>query len=326
MAELVTLEEITDAASRLAGVAFRTPLVPFPGTDLLLKPESLQPVGSFKLRGAYAAISGMPEEERKSGVIAHSSGNHARAVAYAADALGVPAVLVVPRTAPTVKIDACRALGAEIVFVEPTIEARVEMTERLATAHGYAIVPPFDDRRVIAGQGTVGQEILAEEPAVDVVLVPIGGGGLISGVAAAIKLTRPETLVIGVEPELAADAQASFRARRRVGWPPAETARTMADALRVECVGELPFEHIYTYVDEIVTVTEDEIAAAVAHLAWHAHLVAEPAGAVAAAAYLAGLPTPAGRHAGRDPYRYVAIVSGGNVDPAVLAELLGGGA
>jgi threo-3-hydroxy-L-aspartate ammonia-lyase len=322
MAELVTLEEITDAARRLAGVAVRTPLVPFPGTDLLLKPESLQPVGSFKLRGAYAAISDLPEGDRKSGVIAHSSGNHARAVAYAANALGIPAVLVVPRTAPMVKVDACRALGAEVVYVEPTIEARVEMTRRLADAHGYAVVPPFDDRRVIAGQGTIGQEILEDEPEADVVLAPIGGGGLISGIAAAIKLRRPETKVVGVEPELAADAQASFRARRRIGWPSADTARTIADALRVERVGELPFEHIRTYIDDVVTVTEEEIRTAMRHLARRAHLVAEPAGAVAAAAYLAGLPGTVGRHAGRDARRYVAVVSGGNVEPDLLSEIL----
>jgi threo-3-hydroxy-L-aspartate ammonia-lyase len=322
MAELVTLEEITDAAGRLAGVAVRTPLVPFPGTDLLLKPESLQPVGSFKLRGAYATISGLPDDERKSGVIAHSSGNHARAVAYAANALGIPAVLVVPRTAPMIKIDACRALGAEIVFVEPTIDARVGMTARLAEAHGYAIVPPFDDRRVIAGQGTIGQEILADEPEVDVVLVPVGGGGLISGIAAAIKLTRPETTVIGVEPELAGDAQASFRAHRRLSWPSADTARTIADALRLEAVGELPFEHLRTYVDDVVTVTEEEIRAAVRHLARRARLVAEPAGAVAAAAYLAGLSGTIGRHAGRDAHRYVAVVSGGNIDPDLFSQIL----
>lgn len=322
MAELVTLEEISEAAERLTGVAVRTPLVPFPGTDLLLKPESLQPVGSFKLRGAYATISGLPEDERKCGVVAHSSGNHARAVAYAANALGIPAVLVVPRTAPMIKIDACRALGAEIVFVEPTIESRVEMTQRLADAHGYAVVPPFDDRRVIAGQGTIGLEILADEPEPDVVLAPIGGGGLISGLAAAIKLNRPETRVIGVEPELAADAQASLRAKRRIGWPAADTARTIADALRVECVGEIPFQHLRTYVDDVITVTEDEIRDAVRHLARRAHLVAEPGGAVAAAAYLAGMPGKVGRHAGRDAYRYVAVVSGGNIDPDLLSAIL----
>jgi threonine dehydratase len=320
MSDLVTLEEIEDAASRLSGIALRTPLLSFPAMTasappLLLKPESLQPVGSFKLRGAYAAVSAIPEDERKNGVIAHSSGNHAQAVAYAAKAVGVPAVLVVPRTTPAVKVDACRNLGAEILFVEPTIEARVEMADRLAAAHGYALIPPFDDRRVIAGQGTVGLEILEDAPDVDIVLVPISGGGLISGIATAIKTKRPRAKVIGVEPEMAADARASLRAGTRIAWPSVDTTRTIADALRVECVGELPFEHIRTYVDDIVTVSDEEIREAMRLLARHARLIAEPGGAVATAAYLSRFGSP-----GRT--RFVAVVSGGNVDPVQYAEVL----
>lgn len=323
MYDLVTVEEIEDAARRLAGVVVRTPLVAFPqapsGPSLLLKPESLQPTGSFKLRGAYNAISALPEAERKNGVIAHSSGNHAQAVAYAAKVVGVPAVLVVPTTIPAIKADACRLLGAEIVYVEPTIEARVETSERLATAHGYALIPPFDDRRVIAGQGTIGLEILADAPDVDTVLVPISGGGLIAGIATAIKSRRPETRVIGVEPELAADTRASFRAGRRVSWPSADTRRTIADALRIECVGELPFEHL-RYVDDIVTVSEEEIREAMRRLARGARLVAEPGGAVATAAYLARFGGVPG-----DQRKYVAVVSGGNADPALYAEVIGEG-
>jgi threo-3-hydroxy-L-aspartate ammonia-lyase len=319
MSELVTVEEIEEAAQRLAGVVHPTPLVAFPqaasGPSLLLKPESLQPVGSFKLRGAYNAISALPEPDRKNGVIAHSSGNHAQAVAYAARAVGVPAVLVVPHTIPEIKVEACRLLGAEIVFVEPTIEARVETADRLAVAHGYALIPPFDDRRVIAGQGTVGLEIVEDHPDVDTVLVPISGGGLIAGVATAIKSRRPGVRVIGVEPELAADARASFRAGRRVAWPSAETRQTIADALRVECVGELPFAHL-AYVDDIVTVSEDEIREAMRQLARRARLVAEPGGAVATAAYLSRFGAPGDRG------RYVAVVSGGNVDPALYAQVL----
>jgi threonine dehydratase len=322
MSDLVSLQEIEDAARRLSGVIVHTPLLPFPGTDLLLKPESLQPVGSFKLRGAYAAISGLPEVDRKNGVIAHSSGNHAQAVAYAANAVGIPAVLVVPSTTPAVKVDACRALGAEIVFVEPSIEARVETSTRLASAHGYSLIPPFDDRRVIAGQGTAGLEILADAPDVDTVLVPVSGGGLLSGIAAAIKSTRPETRVIGVEPELAADARASFEAGRRIAWPGTDTRRTIADALRIECVGELPFVHIREYVDDMVTVSEDEIREAMRLLARRARLVAEPAGAVAAAAYLGKLPEAGGGVWGTR--RCVAVVSGGNVDPGLFAEVLAG--
>jgi threonine dehydratase len=320
MSDLVTLEEIEDAARRLDGIILRTPLVAFTtkspsAPSLRLKPESLQPVGSFKLRGAYNAISNIPETDRKNGVIAHSSGNHAQAVAYAAKMLGVPAVLVVPNTIPAIKVDACRLLGAEIVYVEPTIEARLETAERLAAAHGYPLVSPFDDRHVIAGQGTVGLEIIEDAPDVDTVLVPISGGGLISGVAAAVKAKRPDVRVIGVEPELAADARASFRAGRRIAWPSADTRRTIADALRVECVGELPFEHLRTYVDDIVTVSEEEIADAMRQLAQRARLVAEPGGAVATAAYLS-------RFAAGGRRRFVAVVSGGNADPAMYAEIL----
>jgi threo-3-hydroxy-L-aspartate ammonia-lyase len=323
MSDLVTLEEIEDAAQRLEGIVLRTPLLAFPSKapsapPLQLKPESLQPVGSFKLRGAYTAISRIPEADRKNGVIAHSSGNHAQAVAYAAKALGVSAVLVVPNTIPAIKVDACRVLGAEIVFVEPTIEARVETAERLAAAHGYPLISPFDDRNVIAGQGTIGLEILEDAPDVDTVLVPISGGGLISGIAAAIKSKRPETTVIGVEPELAADARASFRAGRRISWPSADTRRTIADALRVECVGELPFEHLSAYVDDIVTVSEAEIREAMRQLAQYARLIAEPGGAVATAGYLSRflMPGIVGQR------RFVAVVSGGNADPGLYAEVL----
>lgn len=328
MPDLVTLEEIEDAAARLSGIAVRTPLVPLrgsaPSAPLLLKPESLQPVGSFKLRGAYAAISALPEEQRKNGVIAHSSGNHAQAVAYAANALDIQAVLVVPHTIPRIKADACRALGAELVFVEPSIEARTETTERLATAHGYAVIPPFDDRRIIAGQGTIGLEILADEPAADAVLVPISGGGLIAGIAAAVKHTRPETKVIGVEPELAADARASFEAGRIVGWPAVDTRRTIADALRVERLGELPFAHVREFVDDVVTVTEEEIRDAMRVLARRAGLVTEPGGAVAAAAHLSRF-AAGGRPDDGRPRRHVAVVSGGNVDPELFAEILAAG-
>ncbi len=244
MSDLVTLEEIEDAARRLDGIVLRTPLVSFPtkspsAPPLRLKPESLQPVGSFKLRGAYTAISGIPEADRKNGVIAHSSGNHAQAVAYAAKALGIPAVLVVPNT---IAGDQDGRLPPRSAPRSSSSSRRsrlaCEMAERLAAAHGYPLVSPFDDRRVIAGQGTVGLEILADAPDVDTVLVPISGGGLISGIAAAIKAKQPgDARIIGVEPELAADARASFRAGRRIAWPSADTRRTIADALRVECLG-----------------------------------------------------------------------------------------
>jgi threo-3-hydroxy-L-aspartate ammonia-lyase len=317
---LVSVDEIRGAAARLAGVAVRTPLVPFPGADpgLLVKPESLQPTGSFKLRGAYAAISALPADVRARGVVAHSSGNHAQAVAYAAALLGVPATVVVPDNAPPVKLDPVRRLGARIVTTRPSLPARVAATEELIRRHGYALIPPFDDRAVIAGQGTVGLEIAADCPDAGLVVVPVGGGGLISGIAAAIRALCPGARVIGVEPELAADARDSLRSGQQVTWPAQDTQRTIADALRVEQVGSLPLQHLLSHVDDIVTVTEDEIREAVRRIAAQAHLVAEPGGAVAVAACLL-------REHDLPPARTrVAVLSGGNIDPALLAGILSG--
>ena len=316
MVELVTAEDIKAAADRIAGVAVRTPLLPFPGQQLLVKAESLQPTGSFKLRGAYAVISALDDDARRRGVIAHSSGNHAGAVGYAAALLGVRAVVVVPSNTPQVKLAAVRAAGAEIVTVTPSLAARVAATEELIARHGYTLIPPFDHPGIIAGQGTVGLEIAADCPAADLVVVPISGGGLISGIATAIRACCPGARVVGVEPELAADARDSLRAGHRVAWKPQQTQRTMADALRVEQVGELTFEHIRRYVDDIVTVTEEEIRIAVRRLACEARLVAEPGGAVAVAACLlrrAELPAAA---------TPVAGLSGGNIEPALLAAIL----
>jgi threo-3-hydroxy-L-aspartate ammonia-lyase len=317
---LVSVDEIRAAAARLAGVAVRTPLVPFPGADpgLLVKPESLQPTGSFKLRGAYAAISALPADVRARGVVAHSSGNHAQAVAYAAALLGVPATVVVPDNAPSVKLDPVRRLDARIVTTRPSLPARVAATEELIRRHGYALIPPFDDRAVIAGQGTIGLEIAADCPDVGLVVVPVGGGGLISGIAAAIRALCPGARVLGVEPELAADARDSLRSGQQVTWPAQDTQRTIADALRVEQVGSLPLQHMLSQVDDIVTVTEDEIREAVRRIAARAHLVAEPGGAVAVAAcLLRGHDLPPAR-------TRVAVLSGGNIDPALLAGILSG--
>jgi threo-3-hydroxy-L-aspartate ammonia-lyase len=317
--QLVTLEEIEDAARRLAPVTVRTPLVPFPRItpSLLVKPESLQPTGSFKLRGAYSAISAGIDVARERGVVAHSSGNHGYAVAYAAALLGVRAVVVVPENAPKTKTDAITYYGAELVTVPPTLAARVAATEKLVAEHQYLMVPPFDDRQVIAGQGTIGLEIAADCPQADpVVVVPVSGGGLISGIAAAIRARLPQAVVVGVEPELAADARESLQRGERVSWPAADVQRTVADALRVEQVGVLPFAHIREQVSAIITVTEEEMLTAVRRLAREARLIAEPGGAVAVAACLfrAG-ELPAGRNR-------VAVLSGGNIDPALLAKTL----
>ena len=251
MQPLVSIDEIRTAAAALAGVSVRTPLVPFPRADppLLVKPESLQPVGAFKLRGAYAAMSTLPAAARQIGVVTHSSGNHGQAVAYAAALLGMPAVVVVPDNAPAVKVAAIRELGAEIVVSAPGLAARLAATRDIATQRGAVSIPPFDDRRVIAGQGTIGLEIAADCPGVDLVVVPVGGGGLIAGVATAVRSLCPGATVIGVEPELAADARDSLHEGQQVAWPPEFTQQTIADALRVDQVGALPLQHMLEYVD-----------------------------------------------------------------------------
>jgi threonine dehydratase len=349
VAELVSLDEIRAAARRLDGITVRTPLVPVPAAmtpgpgpgsgsgdavtttpvNLLVKPESLQPTGAFKLRGAYNAIAALPEEARKAGVVTHSSGNHGFAVAYAARELGVKATIVVPHNAPAVKTNAIEAAGVELVRVEPTLEARVGAADHIAESRGYAQVPPFDHRDVIAGQGTIGLEI-AEDLAArgrvpQAVLVPVSGGGLISGIAVAVKAAFPGTRVIGVEPELAADARESLRTGTRVRWPSADVARTRADALRVEQIGELTFAHMRELVSDIVTVSEDEITETIRWLAFKARLVAEPGGAVAVAAARGrtnkelGVPKD-----GANPV--IAVLSGGNSDPGLFAATLDTGA
>ena len=318
MSHLVSVTEIQIAADRLRGVTVHTPLVPFAGVDppLLIKAESLQPTGAFKLRGAYTAITALPPEQRSKGVVAHSSGNHAHAVAYAAALLGVSATVVVPSNAPEVKVNAARSQGARIVICEPGLANRLAAVAELVAEHGYTEIPPFEHREVIAGQGTVGREIAEDCPDVDLVVCPVGGGGLISGVAAAITAANPKAKVVGVEPELAADARDSLRQGHRVAWSAEQTQRTIADALRVDQIGELPMLHLQAQVHDIITVSDDEIRDAMRLLVTGARLVAEPGGAVAVAACLfrrAELPSAS---------RRVAILSGGNVDPALLAGLL----
>ncbi len=286
--------------------------------QLYLKPENLQPIGSFKLRGAYNKVASLPDEERRRGVVTYSSGNHGQGVAYAARALGVKAVIVMPRNAPAVKREATIALGAEIILVGPASSERQARAEELAAQHGYAIIPPYNDEMIIAGQGTMGLEILEDLPEVGTVIAPVGGGGMLSGIAAAIKLSRPEVKVIGAEPELAADAQASFRSGKIVHSSAEDVTRTLADGLRTQSIGALNFEHIRQYVDDIVTVSEDEIRKATKQLSASPRTLAEPSGAVAVAAFLFR----------RDQLPantiHVAVVSGGNIEADTLAELRGG--
>jgi threonine dehydratase len=318
---LVTLEDVRAAAERLRGVALRTPLVPFAAgpPPVLLKAESLQPIGAFKIRGAWNAIALLTEAERRRGVVTHSSGNHAQGVARAARLAGIHAVVVMPSDAPAVKRVRVEADGAEIVTVAVESGAREAMAGRLVEERGLVLVPPYDDDRIIAGQGTVGLEIAEDVADLALVLVPIGGGGLASGVAVAVKALHPGARVIGVEPELAADAAASLREGRIVRWDGALTARTIADGTRSQSIGRRPFAHLARLLDGIVTVGEAEIAAGVRLAAEEARLVVEPSGAltIAAARFHASELGLAGLEG-----TVVAIVSGGNVDPARYRELL----
>jgi threonine dehydratase len=317
---LVSIEAIRAAAERIAGVAVKTPLVraPFPGLagEIWLKAESLQPIGSFKLRGAANKILQLTPEEIARGVITYSSGNHAQGVAYAAREVGAKAVIVMPSNAPAIKRAATLALGAEVVDVGVASSERLAMAEKLVREHGYVVVPPYDDEQIIAGQATCGLEIVEAIPNVDLVLSPVSGGGLLSGIATAVKLLNPKAKVFGVEPELAGDTAESFRTGKIVTWDAELTSRTIADGLRTQSVGVRNFAHIQAYVDGIITVTEAEIRAAMRAIVATARLVPEPSGAVTTAALLfhaAELP----------PYRKaVAVVSGGNVDPKLLAEVL----
>lgn len=316
---MITLAELHSAQHRLQGIAVRTRLIEFdhgdPARRLFLKPENQQPIGAFKLRGAYNKISSLPEPARKHGVISYSSGNHAQGVAWAARALGVKAVIVMPNNAPAIKRLATVALGAEIVLVGPGSDERKSRAEELAAEHGYVIVPPYNDEQIIAGQGTMGLEILEDMPDVETVLVPVGGGGMISGVAAALKLSKPAVKVIGVEPALAADAQASLRAGKIVQLPAEQVSRTIADGLRTQSVGSINFEHMRHFVDDIITVTEGEILHAMRSLAAKPETVAEPSGAVAVAGFLF--------HRSELPKtnQNVAIISGGNIEPKMLQEV-----
>jgi threonine dehydratase len=316
---IVSLGEIFAARARISSVALLTPLVALPvpdaAGDVFLKNEGLQVTGSFKLRGAYNRIAQLSAEERERGVITYSSGNHAQGVAYAARALGVKAVIVMPSNVSEMKRAATVALGAEIAIVGPSSLERKQKAEALAAEFGYVVVPPYDDARIIAGQGTVGLEILEQLADVDLVLAPVSGGGLLSGVAAAIKHERPEVRVVGVEPELAGDARESFRSGTLVTWPAEMTTRTICDGLRTQSLGVLNFEHIRTFVDDIVTVTEDEVRAAVRVL-YANGITAELSGAVTTAAVLF-------HETELLPYRkVVAVISGSNVESSVLQGIL----
>ena len=342
MPDFITLADILAARDRIAPAAVRTPLVQLSRErlrsagfasladatpDIYLKNESAQPIGSFKLRGAYNRIAQLPADALARGVITYSSGNHAQGVAFSARALGAKAVIVMPANTPPNKLAATRALGAEIVLVGPASSERKLKAEELAAENGYTIVPPYDDEAIIAGQATCGLEIMeqlgwsADSESDDaLVLSPVSGGGLLSGVSSAVKLASEANgwqapQVWGCEPELAADAKQSFDTGVLTEWAAAETTRTLADGLRTQSLGERNFAHILRFTDGVVTVSEDEIRTALKVLLTATDVVAEPSGAVTLAAALF--------HAHELPKarKLVAVVSGGNLEPELRAEL-----
>ena len=313
---LVALDDIRAAASRIAGVARRTPLIDVGGINgepaFAIKCENMQPAGAFKIRGAYNMVAQLSAEARGAGVITYSSGNHGQAMALAARLLGIRAVVVMPETAPRVKVEGAERLGAEVLLAGTTVLERKARAESEAAAHGLTMVPPFDHPWIIAGQGTCGLEIVEQCPAVSAVYVPMGGGGLVSGVSVAVKSLRRATRVVGVEPEEAPKMTVSRAAGHPVTLP--KTA-SIADGLLSIRPGDLTFAHVQALVDDVLTVSEREIEAAVKWLFDRANVVAEPSGAASVAAVLRQRPAADG---------IVAIISGGNVSPQDYAKYITG--
>jgi len=317
-APLVGIGEIRAAADRLLGVVVRTPLLPSAAlaeesgaAEVRLKCENLQRAGAFKARGGNNFVMKLGDDEVRNGVITYSSGNHAQAVALAAKLRGVRAVVVMPTTAPRVKVEGARALGAEVIFEGTTSLQRKARAEAIQAAEGLAMVPPFDHPDIIAGQGTVGLEIVEEWPEVDTVLVPIGGGGLAAGVSAAVRALRPEARIYGVEPEGGASMKAALDAGHTVVL---ESTSSIADGLLPVKAGELTFEHLRALANGVVTVDDDAIREATRILLLGHHLVVEFSGAATTAALRQGKLDFAGR-------RVAVVVSGGNLDPSYLPEL-----
>ena len=312
----VTLGMILEARERLKGVAQRTGLVQFKAlsdeaSQIYLKTEDLQNTGSFKVRGAYIKIASLTPEERACGVIASSAGNHAQGVALAAKAFGVPATIVMPAGAPLSKVKATRELGANVVLHGTVYDDAYAEACRIQQETGATFIHPFDDAMVIAGQGTIGLEIMDDLPDVSTIVVPIGGGGLASGVAAAVKMLHPNVSVIGVQASGAAGMKASLDAGHVVALP---HAKTIADGIAVKKPGELTFSLCQQYIDEVVTVDDDEIAQAILFLMEKGKMVAEGAGAVSVAAIMNRKFDVSGKVA--------AVISGGNIDVTMLSRII----
>ena len=318
---LVVLSAVRDAAKRIASIARRTPVLDvsdLAGRPLWLKCEPQQPGGAFKIRGATNMLKRLTPEQLKRGVVTYSSGNHGQAVALAAARLGAPAVIVMPTTAPAIKIEGVRRWGAEIILEGTTSIERLKRAQAEVDARGLTMVPPFDHEWIIEGQGTCALEILEQVPGATVVVVPVGGGGLVSGVAAAIKLSRPNVTVVGVEPAGAAKMTASLAAGKPVTL---DKTTSIADGLMPVRPGDLTFEHVKAFVDQVVTVDDDEIARAALWLFHEAKQVVEPSGAATTAAVL--WPKPGSLLADK-AQTVVAILSGGNVSPETLHKIEAG--
>jgi threonine dehydratase len=317
MTELITLADLEGAARRIAGVAVRTPLLPFDhasellGAEIWVKPEMLQRSGAFKFRGAYNFLAQLSDDERRRGVVAPSSGNHAQAVAMAARMFGVPAVAVMPTTVTPAKRAGAERLGARIELAGTTTHDRWNRAVELVEAEGLTMVPPYDHPWIVAGQGTLGLEIAEDMPDVGTVLVPVGGGGMSAGTAAAVKLRAPNARVVGVEPSSAPKLTRARAAGRPVRL---EATSGLADGLLAVEVGTLPFAHHEAYVDEVVTVDDSALRGAMRALFDRMKLVAEPSGAITVAALLEGVVSPKGRT--------VAVLSGGNIEWSGFAPLL----
>jgi threonine dehydratase len=315
---LPTLDELRDAAARLQGRILPTPLLPLDGDAAWAKPENLQRTNSFKIRGASHFLARIDPAILARGVVTHSSGNHAQGVACAAADYGVPATIVIPDGAPEVKVRRTLAFGAQVVRCANDKASREGTAERIAAETGATLVPPYDHPWIVAGQASVGLEIIRDMPDVANVLVCVGGGGLLAGVAAALRAAGSKAQIMGVEPELAADATESFARGEIVTWPSDAVARTIADGVRTQALGVAPFEIIRRSVDGFVTVSEDEIRSAAAWYLNERRLVVEPTGALTLAAYRR-LRETGGLRSGPT----IAIVSGGNIEPSLLAALVG---
>ena len=315
---MISFTDIELAYTIVKGVVHKTPLLTSRSmnekccNEVFLKAENLQRVGSFKIRGAYNKITSLTQDEKDRGVVAHSSGNHAQGVALAAKLLNVKATVVMPNNSPSIKVDATQSYGAEVIFCEDSSDDRERIAKLLQSNFGYAMVPPFDDDKIIAGQGTVMLEIAQDLDSIDYLFVPVGGGGLISGCAVAAKHFFPNIRIIGVETEPANDCQQSFRKKEIVRIAP---PKTIADGMRTQSIGKRNFDIILNYVDDVITVTDMQVIEMMRYFMQRMKIIVEPTGAVAPAAVFHNVLNLSCK-------KICAIISGGNVEPSLLKQWL----